>query len=486
MVDKLALKEALSMLKEAGFNVAYKNDPGSTSLANTGALQGPLQGNNNLAGAFAEPGVRPDRYSALTRVRSLAKLLIPEPNEFYQEKLSILTGATDSSGSNASDYCSTAPTPGFLKKCTQQFLFGKWFSQTHLNDVNDVGFLYNRADVPGTILNSSPEMYPLMPDIMWRLMDTRSQLQYELYTQGIMIERSLEQVLITGDPTKASANTQRGFMKEFLGLDGQIKTGYVDLDTQRPCQAADSIVISFNTSIGGTIGGGDGRTITTALGDLWYAAQDRAAQVGMADAEFVFIMRKELFRALTDYYANTYATSRFQAATLTAGSPVVQIATDQNDIRLEMLRGQYLLVEGIPVPVIFSDGMQFAGQGNNTYISDIFLVPVSWAGRRLLRLEFFNLGNQWSQEYVNFLNPQRRMVINNGLYAVGYQSTGFCDDYLFASQMRMILETPFLAGRLDDVLFTYQAATRNAIPGQSLYSNGGVSFVVPRGYAPTN
>lgn len=483
-MDKLALKEALELLNEAGFNVAYKNDPGSTSLANTGALQGPLQGDPSRAGAFAEPGVRPDRYSAMQRVRSLASLLMPEPNEFYQEKIGILTGQTDASGTNASDYCSTAPAPGFLKKCTQNFLFGKWFSQTHLNDTNDIGFLYNRADVPGTILNSAPQNFPLIPDIMWRLVDTRSQLQYELYTQGVMIERSLEQVLVTGDPTKASANTKIGFMKEFLGLDGQIKTGYVDVDTNRPCEAADSIVVAFNTTIGGTMGGGDGRTITTALGDVFYAAQDRATQVGMPDIEWAFIMRKELFRVLTDYYANTYATSRFQAATLTAGSPVLQIATDQNNIRLEMLRGQYLLVEGIPIPVIFSDGMPFAGQGSNAYTSDIFLVPVSWAGRKLLRLEFFNLGNQWINEFVGFLNPDRRMVINNGLYAVGYQSTGFCDQYLFASQMRLILEAPFLSARIDDITFTYQAATRNAIPGQSLYQNGGVSYVVPRGYAP--
>jgi hypothetical protein len=59
-----------------------------------------------------------------------------------------------------------------------------------------------------------------------------------------------------------------------------------------------------------------------------------------------FIMRKEQFRALTDVYANTYATSRFQANSLSAGTPLLQDGQRTNDLRLEMLNGKYLLVEG--------------------------------------------------------------------------------------------------------------------------------------------
>lgn len=480
-ISKDDLRDILKEFNEAGLLTSYKNDPASSSLLSTPALQGPLQGNPALGGLFSAPGVRPDRFSALPRVRTLASLLRPQSSDIYNEILSIVTGATAGSGSNPSSYCGDAPLAGALKQCEQQYKYGKYYSRTNLNSVNDIGYLRNRADIPGVILNSAPEDNPLIPDIMWRITDTRSQLQYELFMQGVQLERALEPVMILGDPSKNNTQTEIGFISEFKGLDLQIKTGYTDTSGVT-CPAADSIVINFaGATIGGTIGGGDGRTITTTISDLWYAIQDRAQQVGMAEGlELAFVMRKEEFRVLTDYYANTYATSRFQASTLTAGSPVIQIATEANDIRLEMLRGQYLLVEGIPVPVIFSDGIPLEGQGNNVYQADMYLVPIAWKGLRLLKFEYFNLGNQYITEWNGFINPDKRRVLNNGFYAMGYQSTGFCDQFLFASTMRLILETPFLAGRIDNVNFTYLAQTRNAIPGQSLYVNGGTSYYTPR------
>jgi hypothetical protein len=43
--------------------------------------------------------------------------------------------------------------------------------------------------------------------------------------------------------------------------------------------------------------------------------------------------------------------------------------------------------------------------------------------------------------------------------------------------MRLILEAPFLAGRLDDVWYTYLPKSRSAMPGASLYANGGLSYI---------
>lgn len=109
----------------------------------------------------------------------------------------------------------------------------------------------------------------------------------------------------------------------------------------------------------------------------------------------------------------------------------------------------------------------------------MYLVPLDWKGRPLLRFEYFNMGNQYITEWNGQINPEKRRILNNGMFMMGYQSTGLCDKFLFASKMRLILETPFLAGRIDNVAFTYLAATRNAIPGQSLYVNGGRSYYNP-------
>lgn len=478
--DASELKDIYKAFREVELE-ALKNNPSSTSLTSTPALQGPLQGNPALGGLFSAPGVRPDRYSAFPRVRSLAKLLTPQPSDIYNEILSIVTGATDSTGTNATGFCDTAPTPGALKQCEQQFKYGKWFSKTQVNSLNDIGYLRNRADIPGQILNAGPQANPLIPDIMYKLVDTRSQLQYELYLQGVMLERSLERALILGNPATPSASTQLGFIQEFKGLDLQIATGYTDTSGVL-CPAADSIVIDFgDANIGSTIPGGDGRTITSAISDVWYALKDRATQVGMDGVDYAIVMRKEMFRALTDIYANTYATTRFQSNTYSAGLPLIQDATRTNDLRVEMLNGQYLIIEGEIVPVVFSDGIPLTPTGgDNNYAADMYFVPISWAGRPLLRLEYFNLGNEYITEWAGFLNPQRRRVINNGFYAMGYNSVSMCDEYLFASVMRLILETPFLAARIDDVEFSYLAATRSPYPGTSMYVNGGTSYYTPR------
>jgi len=479
-MDVAEVKELYKAFRETELE-AVKNNPASTSLTSTPALQGPLQGNPALGGLFSAPGVRPDRYSAFPRVRSFAKLLTPQPSDIYNEIISIVTGATTAVGSNASDFCGTAPTPGALKQCEQQYAYGKWFSKTQVNSINDIGYLRNRADIPGQILNAGPAGNPLIPDIMYKLVDTRSQLQYELFLVGTMIERSLERALILGNPATASANTQIGFIKEFKGLDLQIKTGYADTSGVL-CPAADSIVIDFSeANIGSTIPGGDGRTITSAISDVWYALKDRASQVGMDGVEYALVMRKEQFRALTDVYANTYATTRFQTNSYSAGLPLIQDATRTNDLRVEMLNGQYLIVEGEILPVVFSDGIPLTPTGGaNNYQADMYFVPLSWAGRPLLRLEYFNLGNQYINEWTGFINPDRRRVINNGFYAMGYNSVSMCDEYLFASVMRLILETPFLAARIDNVEFSYLAATRDPYPGTSMYVNGGTSYYTPR------
>lgn len=471
----------LKVLERAGaLRTAHKNDPASTTLT-APALHGPFQGNAAQFGIFSAPGVRPERFSALQRPLSLARLLIEQGalqrSDYFNEILEIMTGVTAGTDSNATGFCGNPPTPGQAKTCQQVFKFGQWYEKTNLNAVPLVGRLRNRADVPGKILNAGPEANPLIPDIMYQLTDTRSQLQYELFLLGVEMERSLETVLVQGNNALAAANTNRGWIAEFTGLDGQIKTGYTDFVSSRTCPAADSIVENWGALVGGTQAGGT-RNIVQLIADLYFAQIQRAARVGMEGTEFAIVMRLEMFRALTDIYACSYSTGRCTNGAV--GTPQVIDQTVVNNLRLEMLNGQYLLIEGVKVPVVFSDGVLLTQTAATQYANSIYFVPVSWAGRPLLRLEYFPMDNQYANEWATFLNADRYRVLNNGLFLVGYRSTGLCDEYHFASSMRLILETPFLAGRIDNVFFTYSASTRSALPGEtSLYANGGVTYRTP-------
>lgn len=465
----------LKALEKAGvLNIGRKHDPASTTLTAT-PLHGPFPGNANQFGIFSGAGVRPQRFSALAHPEDgLMDLVSIERSEYTNELLEIMTGQTDGSGSNATGFCGNPPVAGSLKTCRQSFVFGDFYIKTQLNALPKIGELRNRADVPAQILNAGPTGSPLIPDIMFQMTDTRDQLAVELYTLGNEVKRSITRVGVQGDDTVASASTERGFISEFDGLDIQIASGKTDSVSGIACPAADSQVLSFNALITGTIGGGDGRNIVQAISDMTFSAKELADKVGMSGVVWAWLMRRDQFRALTETYACNYAT--YRCTNTNAGQPQNQDAMTINALRLSMLQGQYLLVDGIEVPVVFSDGIPRETLANNQYKADMYLIPVSWNGMPLLKLQYFPMDNQYITRFRSLTDPDEVQVINNGMYLVGKRATPLCLEYHFAARWRLILETPFLAGRIDDVWYNYLARLNNPYSGESGYRDGGVTY----------
>lgn len=452
-----------------------KHDPASTTLA-APALHGPLQGNNAQYGIFSRPGVRPERFSTLVRTRSLARVLGVRPSRMWQEILEVMSGVTAAGGTNADSWCGNPPTTPAGKVAQQIYKFGKWYAKTNLNALPELGMFRDRADVPGSILNAAPqERNPLIPDLMYRIIDdTDSALRYELFLMGVGLERSLEKVLVTGDITQASASTEWGWMVEFNGLDSQIKTGYTDAVSGLAVPAMDSAILTWNLQVSGSLGGGDGRNFVQAVSDLIWGLKDRAASMGMDGVDFGVVMRAEAFRAVVENWACNYATYRCTGGT--AGQPVLNEATVMNQLRLEMMEGQYLLVDNLQVPVIFSDGIPQESQGGNQFMSDMYVLPIAWNGMLLINLEYFDMNNATLQEYASF-SDMDITTLNNGMFIVGSRSTGLCKEYLFGAKMRLILETPWLAARVDNIIYTMRAPIRNADPADTwFYANGGISY----------
>lgn len=463
----------------------YKDTPGQTATyAGTPTLQGPFGGNTNQWGILSQPGVRPERFGVLPRPLSFMRMLIEQggmtKSEYFNDILGILTGVSAAGGTNATGWCGTPPTPGQLKAIARIFLFGSFLGKTRLNAVPDIGDLVNRADIPGRILNAGPEANPLVPDIMYQLTDTRSQLATELYTFGHGLAQSLEQVGVLGNTALASTSTHWGWIQEFSGLDNQITTGITDAfaNPTVTANAVDSQSENWGNQLVGGTQTSSGRNIVQLIADLYVGAQLRAAQVGMEGFEMAIVMRPEFFRALTDVYACSYATARCTNGAV--GTPQIIDQTVVNNLRLEMYDNQYLLIEGVKVPVVFSQGITLTQVAANQYINSFYFVPISWAGRPLLRLEYFPMDNQYAQEYRSYVSADFHRVINNGLYLVGMEHTAICTEYHFASKMRLILETPFLAARVDNVNFTYLVNSFSPYSGETgLYRDGGVTYRQP-------
>lgn len=467
--------DEIRVLSKAGvLGVGQKNDPASTTLT-AQTLNGPFPGNANQFGIFSGAGVRPSRFSALTRPDSMIAAIINSGgltrSRYTNELLEIVTGQTAGGSTNASGFCGNPPVVGNLKVMRRLFSWGSYYVKTNLDALPLIGQLRNRADVPGSIINAGPSNNPLIPDMMYRLNDSQSHLQTELYKIGIDLERTSEIVAVRG--TSGTDNSRTGWFAEFGGLDGQVTTGYTDSETGVSVPAADSTIISYNADITGTNADGTGRNFYETLRDLYRGRVVKADRVGMNGTVFAFVMRREQFERVTDVVACQSAIYNCDGGQY---EEVMRNGADIQRARVEMLGGNYLLIDGMRVPVVFSDGIVFEGIANNTYRSDIYCVPFSWAGQPLLRMEYFPMNNEYALEFANGFGRNNVTFLNNGMFIVGQRDTGLCVEYHFAARFRLILETPFLAGRIDNVEYSYTLDTVTAHPGESLYKNGGLTY----------
>jgi len=461
--------ELLMAVKELA--IALKNDPASTTLPGA-QLHGSLQDGSGRYGPLTYPGVRPEMYSAFQRPRSFAGSLPLMPTVYEQSLLEIQTGVTEEGGTNADGYCDDPPGVGALKVCQQIYPLGEYYIKDDLNALPKVGQKRDRADVQRSILNNAPtDVARLIPDAATQLVDTYSQLAYEMYKVGVSAERDLCNVVIQGDSTQTGANRQHGWIGEFDGLDKQIKTGYTDAQTGDACPAADSYVGSFNAAIDGT-DATTSRNIVEFVTDMVEGIEARAADVGMGGTVFQFVMRRDLFKPLTEVWSCNYLTSR---CSITDNAAQRQDAALVRMMLDGMQAGQYLLINGVQYPVQFDECVERDTLGNQYYKSDMYFVPMMWGGRPLTYLDYFDMNNQYNLEYGNFLSKSVERM-NGGLWLVGERDTGFCFEHLYALRMRLILDTPFLAGRVDDIWYNYYAPSREAIPGSSLYVDGGTTL----------
>jgi hypothetical protein len=322
-------------------------------------MHGPWHGAQTLFGLFSDPSVRPSRWSALSRPETFLSILPVRSNDVFNNELEIVTGQLAGGTTNAASFCGNPPEVGQLKRVKRRVRFGKYFVKTELNRIPVTGMRRSYGDVPGNIINAGPAGNPFIPDIMFNMTDTRSELRTQLYRVGVDLERTMEVVAMRG--TAATDNSRTGWFEEFGGLDGLITTGITDVDLAIPAPAADSMVVSFNADVEGTAT--DGRNLAEVINDTWYALQDNADRVGV-QVQYAIVMRKEAFRRVVDTLACTL--NIYQCAG-TAAAPNNRDASGQQALRIEMQTGRFLWIEGTRVPVVFSEGILHEVLANNTY-----------------------------------------------------------------------------------------------------------------------
>lgn len=464
----------LAVLAKAGvLNIGEKHDTSATTPT-AQALHGPFPGDNTQFGVFTAAGVRPGMFNATTRVESIGRYIPMMRSEFYNEIIEIMTGVTANPGTNQTNSCVVGPKPGDLKVCQQTYSFGIIHASTRIDDLTQIGMKKNRADIPREFYNQAAFVNPWLPQVpgIDGLSTSTSRLRAAMYTLGVGLERAISPVHFVG-VAGTENNTYVGVARQWSGLDGLIKTGYTDAITNLACARADSTVVSFNALVSGT--DANGRDVVETFSDTVFGLEDLGANLGMGDVQYALVMRPDLFRALTEVWACTYATYRCTDGD--AGSPVNRDGMSIQQFRTDMFNNRYLLIDGVRWPVILDNTIARDVLGNNYYKSDIYIVALSWAGQPLLYAQYFPMDNAEALEYAGaFGGTDETSVINNGLYRVFRRNTGGCIEFDLFSRVRLILDAPFLSGRIDDIWYRSYYKQVDPIPGTSWHEDGGTSY----------
>lgn len=430
-----------------------------------------VSGQPAVGGIFTQPGVRPEVFSTIVQPLDFLSYLNLQPSLYQNEIISILTGQLDvESGSNPSSACGTPITPGMLKKCSQVYKFGQAFLGSPKINLTQAGMLLNRAATPKVIQNFAAND-PIIPDILQRPdVNLMSPYAQAMYQAGTMLRRAISQVAITGNPATANASVEPGFISEFNGLDTLIKTGYADAETSTACPAADSDVRTWNAMVDATV---SSQQIAEVLNDLYYGRQLLAQELGMNGVQWAWIMHPLLLRELSFVYASQFYAYRSAGS---AAAPVWQNQESYRQFQLAMQSGKFLPMGADQVPVI-EHLTPLTTIDGNVVESDIYLVPMTWNGQPLVNFEYFPADNQYANEIRAASPPDTFLTLNNGMYNLTIEKTVFCIQAVLEGKFRMWLDTPFLAGRLDNVRVNNNIKFRGADPADTArFYNGGVTF----------
>lgn len=452
----------------------YRNDP-SASSQTASNLHG-LTPQTGALGLFGAPGVEPMMYSTIVRANgSFSRALALTKSEFLQVRRDIVTGVTDQSGTNPSNFCGDAITHGDLKVCRHDFEFGEVKAATKVVEGPKVGAYYTRYDMDRQMVPDGMDFGPWAPDILSQARNRNSITWKVLFELSVNVDRQHEIALIQGN--SSASNVGAGSLPYFIvqpdGLDQLIKTGYVDVKSQVACPAVDSRVVTFSGNLTGTDANGD--TLLDVITDAMSGNDMDLQGMGYVEAlrSGAFVMHPRMWRPITRVWPCSYQTMGCDTLTNGNGERLNISADRQRQMQEEMYLGKYLLIDGVRVPVLFSWSVPITNVGPDQYNGPLYFVPMVLNGNPVTYIDHFDMGNDKQNEFYNLTgqNDDTR-VINNGLYRMERRMKG-CLEYDFSSMWRLMFEAPFAAIRWDDITFFDRTRQQSPYSGESYYANGG-------------
>ncbi|MDP2661254.1 MAG: hypothetical protein Q8R28_11060, partial [Dehalococcoidia bacterium] len=358
--------------------------------------------------------------------------------------------------------------------CTQTAQFGRYCRETKEIDVTRIGKLINRGEPTDLRMVNSPFGGNILTPGAANQDPLKDEVAQAIVEVGISFERLLSPQLWNGNPAN---NNVGGGYREFPGLTTLVGTGKIDALNGTSCPSLDSDVkdYAYQDVCSGS------PSLVEVLSYLYRYVSKLARTTGMDPVDHRFVMREELFYELTSCWPCSYMTFRCFNATQDNHLSFENI--DQGDalaMRDAMRNGRYLVVDGKQIPVILDDGItedNATTDGNlnpGEFASDIYLLPFTARGIQTLYLEYYDYRaglNQlastpmdWSQDY---------LASDGGKFAWTKSRINYCWKLLATIEPRVLLRTPHLAGRVQNVKYVPLQHTRQPFPTDGYFVDGG-------------
>lgn len=409
----------------------------------------------------------------------MSKLGPARPSQDENPLYGILTGVTATTGSNPTNVCDDPKTAGLAKLCTYSAPFGRFPIQTNVLDVDRAGRRTNRGEffdyelVGNPFTNQNP-LAPTIPGVAGNAL-LNNELGKAMFELAVTWAREFARVLYTGNTTN---NTAGGGYREYFGLDRLINTGYRDAITTLVCGAADSTVRNFiNTSLNA-----QGNLAVTTITDIYRRLKHIASQTGLAPVRWVIAMPHSMFYILSDVWPCAYMSYRCSPS---SGSTNFVDSGDQvrmrDDMRGDMnnYNGQYLLIDGEKVEVVIDNAITETSIANGGFSASMYFVPMTVLGaQRVTYMEYFNYdAPNGAHELGNAMaGPDTYYTTDDGRFLWHRKPpTNFCVQMLAKTEPRLVLRTPYIAARLDNVAYYPIEHERSPFTDSAYWFDGGAT-----------
>lgn len=431
---------------------------------------------HGLGGLFVGPGMEREVISTHVRPRGIASQL-PKFGTVYEDPtFGALTGFSDDEGDEPAQPCDDAPQ-GFIKSCNLTARFGRVQRDTRTIEMDKVMLRVNRGDftdlrLVGEVLGLTG-LYPqgLNQSQILNLVTMSEMIQVAVRT-----ERKLCDHVWNGDPAN---NNPGGGYKEFPGLDAQIVTGQVDADTNTTCPSLDSDVKDFDyNDVCGTT-----QDIVEVMSALEYFIYSLADDTGMLPASWVFVMRPQLWYELTACWPCKYNTNR--CTSIGGDHQVITDGRENINDRDRMRQSLTIDVNGRTYPVVLDNCVYEQNSSNDAnnlsageYASSIYFVPLRVTGNfPVTYMEYVDYRQAAAD--IALMRGREDFWTDQGMYSWAVEQVKWCYKFSLKSEQRVVLRTPQLAGKIDNVKYSPLQHLRDPMPDNTHWIDGGVSIRSP-------